>query len=349
MSTDNHTGAQDAFLMLKIRSETLEGNLERVRTFLTKAPRRRAAIRRLRDQLTELLDVAKKVDVQVYASKSSLGDEGRRDLPPTLRDAQQRVDELQDKVAEVAKGLEALLTETASAKKRIADIRDLVDAMQRNCFQIEPDEAIGKALNSDLSKRIAVPAKHLTDLRPFLTQAQSDSVAWNKYREARTQSQSIFAEYVDFLSGLALRDAGFDESISRIAEYLIRTYKTNQPPIYDWMALPTTGREAVAKTLARIIRVGFPEWTVWALPFTAHAFWHVTARHDFDNDLPPIPERFQTCLADAFATYTMVRHMRMPVSSSRSTPWSLTLADASDAADAAAAQVQVTTRARRRS
>src|SRR5262249_23195233 len=80
-------------------------------------------------------------------------------------------------------------------------------------------------------------------------------------------------------------------------------------PNYPWLALPATRHDAVAKTLARIVRVGFPQWTIWALPFTAHAFWHVIARHDFqkvlEQDDEPIPERFQTCLGDAFATFTM--------------------------------------------
>jgi hypothetical protein len=83
------------------------------------------------------------------------------------------------------------------------------------------------------------------------------------------------------------------------------------------MALPVR-QEAVARTLARVVRVGFPEWTVWALPFTAHEFWHAIAREGFDQAMREaltkqktiaeggkIPERYQICLADAFATYTM--------------------------------------------
>ena len=305
MNADNDRAADDALLMLKIRSETLAGDLDRVRTFLEKTPRRRDRIVMLQMKLTELRDAVGNVDVKVYASYGVLADEGGQDPPNKLNDAKARIVYLQRKVSEAAEGLQSLLTETKSVKAAVKEIRDLVDDMQQNCFQIEPDEAIAKVLNGDLTERIKKPTDHLSALNLLLTTNQSDFVAWNKFREASKESQAIFAEYVDFLSGLALRDAGFDESISRMAEYLIRTYKTNRAPIYEWMALPTTGRETVAKTLARIIRVGFPEWTVWALPFTAHAFWHVTARHDFAGDLPDIPERFQTCLADAFATYTM--------------------------------------------
>jgi hypothetical protein len=161
----------------------------------------------------------------------------------------------------------------------------------------------------------------LTKVNDALEKNPPDQKVWTTYRDdAQIPSQRVFAEYVDFLGGLALRDTGFDRGISQIAEELIRTYNTYKPKSAQQpapMALPIR-QEAVAKTLARIVRVGFPEWTVWALPFTAYEFWHAIAREDVDDPLrqelekrkvlkpeEPIPSRFQTILGDAFATFTM--------------------------------------------
>jgi hypothetical protein len=61
-------------------------------------------------------------------------------------------------------------------------------------------------------------------------------------------------------------------------------------------------------TLARIIRLRFPEWTIWALPFTAHEFWDMGPNNHFQGWLAneikaAVEQRDQGCLADAFATY----------------------------------------------
>jgi hypothetical protein len=66
-------------------------------------------------------------------------------------------------------------------------------------------------------------------------------------------------------------------------------------------------------TLARIIRLGFPEWTLWALPLAAHEFGHVvvgnnpTLQQFIENKASDEVDRYrlQEYLADAFATYAM--------------------------------------------
>jgi hypothetical protein len=68
----------------------------------------------------------------------------------------------------------------------------------------------------------------------------------------------------------------------------------------------------VEVTLARIVRLGFPEWTIWALPLAVHEFGLVAVTiekieefvaqqvsHEDDR------HRLQVCLADAFATHMM--------------------------------------------
>ncbi len=88
MTADNdESRADDALLMLKIRSETLAGDLDRVRTFLEKTPRRRDRIVMLQMKLTELRDAVGNVDVKVYASYGVLADEGGQDPPNKLNDA----------------------------------------------------------------------------------------------------------------------------------------------------------------------------------------------------------------------------------------------------------------------
>ncbi len=311
MGDDGKKGARDASLMLKIRADALAGNLSKVKDFLLRAPNRREAIERLEAELIQLIQLTRDIDLSVYSAKAEVEGEDRPYLPATLQELQARVAELQKKCSDIELAMTALLAKTNAAKGKVMAAINAAAEMKRSCFHIRPDEPVGLVLSKDLTARISEPVKGLAELNKALAVNVPDVEAWKKFRVASLRSQDIFAEYLDFLGGLALRDIGFDEGISRMAEDLIRTYKTNQPPSYPWLALPAARPDAVVKTLARIVRVGFPEWTVWALPFTAHAFWHVIARDDLEDvvlqetTLDAIPERLQTCLADAFATYTM--------------------------------------------
>jgi hypothetical protein len=133
---------------------------------------------------------------------------------------------------------------------------------------------------------------------------------WGDFAVEVLQSRRVFAEYFDFLGGLALRDSGFDQGICRTADELIGKFKKE----VGWLSPTLPARQvALDRTLARIIRMGFPEWTLWALPLAAHEVGHIVLMRD-DPDDPELsrlvrrardkPE-LQILLADVFATYVM--------------------------------------------
>jgi hypothetical protein len=113
---------------------------------------------------------------------------------------------------------------------------------------------------------------------------------------------------------VALRDSEFDEGISEVAEELLRSYTGNTPRA---LAIPVRQEACVLETFRQIIRVSFPDWTIWALPATGLEFWNVIAKAEEIPklerqvaDLPPreyeriTPDLYQY-LGDAFATYTV--------------------------------------------
>jgi hypothetical protein len=138
-------------------------------------------------------------------------------------------------------------------------------------------------------------------------------LAWRQYSGAvYHETSTVFCEYLDFLSGLALRDTGLDQGMCRIADKLLRDWG-RLPGNFTWDSLTIPAqRGAVEVTLARIVRLGFPEWTIWALPLAVHEFGLVAVTiekieefvaqqvsHEDDR------HRLQVCLADAFATHMM--------------------------------------------
>jgi len=104
---------------------------------------------------------------------------------------------------------------------------------------------------------------------------QSLQDGWRRYAEAYQESRRIFGEYLDFIGGLALRCQGLDERICCIADELIRKCSLEGTGS-TWNSLTVIApKESFTRTMARIIRLRFPEWTIWALPFTAHEYGHV--------------------------------------------------------------------------
>jgi hypothetical protein len=98
--------------------------------------------------------------------------------------------------------------------------------------------------------------------------------AWKEYAEIMSEQIRLFSfsDYVEFLGGLALRDAGLDEGICQIADELVQSCGSIGKTNWNALTIPANN-EAV--TLARSIRMGFPEWTLWAVPLTAHELGHV--------------------------------------------------------------------------
>jgi hypothetical protein len=140
---------------------------------------------------------------------------------------------------------------------------------------------------------------------------------WDDYENlAYRDGETLFGEYVDFIGGLALRNTGIDHGVCQMADDLIgRLYLIGSTEIFHSMTLPTRRVES-RKTIARIIRMGFPEWTVWAVPLGVHEFGHVVINanpelHELIATATAqerwtfLPPALDTYLADAFATGAM--------------------------------------------
>lgn len=138
---------------------------------------------------------------------------------------------------------------------------------------------------------------------------------WKKLNKIEESCYFIFAEYVDFLRGLAMRNTGFDEGIFEFADQVIVDIVDSRiSQITNWNSLTIPDcQEKKTKTLTRLIHLGFPEWTIWAIPLVVSEFGYVFSQENnsLQNFLNSYPlnnlaqEQLHTLVADAFATYTL--------------------------------------------
>jgi hypothetical protein len=285
----------DATLILKIRAEALRANLDRIKG-LQEVPNRRTDLDKLAGQINEVRNLL--LDARLLVSNAKLAT-----LDP-LPGVSQKLAEAEAKMEEVRVGHQA------------ADVQ--INLIRQKCFPIQ-EPGIGKDIGKDLTSRIAPRIQALVLFEANLDKPAVDlKQQWEIFGIKATEiNQEVFAQYIEFLRGLALRDTGFDAGISQIADELIQIYPADRMNFEQTLAIPI--RREVAMKLARIVGVRFPDWTIWALPSIAHEFWNVVPKNDIQvqsslqfqlqqltgNDLDEVESRFNDCLGDAFATYTM--------------------------------------------
>jgi hypothetical protein len=240
---------------------------------------------------------------------------------------------LRDRVGEsntrpIDDGISAL----ESAKKEIAKLKNGLDTATKTVKSIQVrsvaiDRAdLGQTLTVELQEKAGAIAEEYSRVQRDVDDAQASRLkgddtsaersikrAWKGYADSLSvHSQGLLAEYVDFLAGLALRAAGLDQGICQTADELVRRWEKDLGVSWKSLTIPSY-REAESMTPARLIRLGFPEWTIWALPLIAHEFGHVViasttplANLIRSNGVSARDRRHrQELAADAVATYAM--------------------------------------------
>jgi hypothetical protein len=203
--------------------------------------------------------------------------------------------------------------------------REVVRLMQMRIVKIESDRIKGTIANAIVAKANA-SISCLENIQKKLEDAEKaegvDSEkagnlmneAWDEYTtKLDLDSQPVLTEYVEFLGGLALRHTGLDAGVCQIADELIGTVDRIERAGSGSLTIPAR-YEAVTAEVARIIRLGYPEWTIWALPLVAHQFGHLVVSNSPVRELQDfIRLQSQHCtdsfmqhyFADAFAAYTL--------------------------------------------
>jgi hypothetical protein len=259
-------------LLLTIRLDALRRNLEQVSDVLNAFEARAAGMAQMRTLLDDRRD---SIAVSLDRVESTIQMLARR----TNQDSQ------------LLQYFERHLLDNGvrSAPSDVTRIREYLNLAMTELEKMERHEVeITKDLKSSIQKIFASQStglvRKIDDVRKQVEQTNNGPGSnsngkmaqyWSNYSEMlETHSKPRFAEYVDLVGGLALRRHGYDEGVCRMADDVLRKLSAAiYPPWQSW-TIPAR-EEARTKTLASIIRLGFPEWTIWAVPLGAHEFAHV--------------------------------------------------------------------------
>lgn len=164
---------------------------------------------------------------------------------------------------------------------RVEDSKSWMRSLRLQRF--EASDSLWAGYDKTIGQNARTQRMKLQDIRDQLAEMDKKGVAepddlkmaWHSYSEIYEQSRAIFDECLTFIGGLTFRDQGLDERICEVADELIRDLALgSRGDVWQSLTVPTMN-ETANKTIARIIRLRFQEWTIWSLPFTAHEFGHV--------------------------------------------------------------------------
>ena len=273
-------------LVLQTRVGVLRRNLEEIVTALGEMDDRGTELRQLAEGIGEAKDQVWTLEIDVTRASQAASRE------PSMKRALDPVKRLTEDLRESVEKLEA-------------------DARAMSTGWLAISGGVGGLLNEETVRKL----ERVEELQERVVKAGDDAAlarVWQEYNDGvYDDSQQIFGEYVDLLGGLALRDAGFDQGVCRLADELIEQSATIVSFQWKSLAIPAAQRETLGMTVARIIRLGFPEWTIWALPLTAHELGHVLARNTIElrravAEVAKVDaEHAKILVPDAFATFAM--------------------------------------------
>lgn len=120
----------------------------------------------------------------------------------------------------------------------------------------------------------------------------------------------LFTEYVDFVSGLAIRDNALDDRICSMTDELLE--ELYEGHLGGSLVVPAN-QAALGQVLQSVIKLGFPEWTIWGIPLVGHEVGlkvpptnvRLAKLLEEDEGYEMRPGQRASLLADIFATYTL--------------------------------------------
>jgi hypothetical protein len=277
-------------LLLKLRAETLQSNLHQMTDCLERDPERRADLK----TLSSTLDKARK---------------------PLNEIRKMMIDLEQVQVKEVKDSAEKIDAYLKEALDSFGASGEIVELMKSKCFSVK-ETSIGDDILKSVNSTATPVVEELNGIRSIVGPPPEPVETWKSLRSAGyDKTEATFTSFVELLVGAALRDTGLDEKIGHFADQLLGTANCKL------LALPTGQQGPSQQTLARafqgIIRVAFPEWTIWTLPAAALEYWKVSGLAEAEPTLKvnlaslPAKDRdsvqadHKEFLGDAYATYTM--------------------------------------------
>ena len=237
--------------LLKIRLDELQQDVEKVRTVVDLTKRRHELVQMLHHYIHPL---------------------GEQSVNPPLVHARTTLDRLPDVLKQFNPDLLAFIKKhgitlsaaKAAAAKALTGLRAAQQALDDFGAPVELDVATKGELNNNLETCQSIISE-IGDLRGKLETDGDVQSLWRDFDKLREERcEVLFADYVDFLGGLTLRDNRFDNRVCDLTDTFLQ-----QAGEMQRLTVPARS-PARPSVLNVLMKLGFPEWTLWDVPMAAY-------------------------------------------------------------------------------
>jgi hypothetical protein len=238
-----------------------------------------------------------------------------------------RTEMLREATAAVLQGRDAFLPPPGLRTDAITDAR--LDHAVRRWQQFQAILENPAVFPTDRAAMAGRFLRLLSDQVYSLEEAQAQvkgaagvPAVWRPLRDVEEKARPLQREALEFLAGLLVEDrepaslagGAVGPSIRALADDLLRDYAVRTG--VNWSAQTVLGRDPFVEPHTDVIRVRFPDWSLWSLPLVAHEFGHLVAQATprFRREQRQLrgaaagaepAAQFEELFADVFAVYTM--------------------------------------------
>ena len=103
--------------------------------------------------------------------------------------------------------------------------------------------------------------------------AAEGPTAWQKLRDAQKKVGLVSRETLAFTQGALLRGSGVDDGYCRLADKLLDHFNNVEGKL-NWRGFTILAETAFMGEIGEVVRLRFPETSIWHLPVAAHEFGH---------------------------------------------------------------------------
>ena len=126
---------------------------------------------------------------------------------------------------------------------------------------------------AEILARLRVPIAEQRDKLASARVAGTTKVAWGHLNSARLSSVAPLEEALALLGGMLLRQAGLDNDVSLMAHVLQRELAERLREV-AWPKASVPDVEERYHRVSELIRIRFPNTSIWSLPVVAHEVGH---------------------------------------------------------------------------
>lgn len=222
-------------------------------------------------KVRQAVDLAARRHLFVQTLKERIDMWGARSVSSPLNRARGALAGLPEFLDRADPGLLALIVENgfdlvkmnADLTEAVARLREAQDAFRAAGAPVELDKSMKDELAKNLDECASI-VYEIDRLQERLAASEDVHALWHDYDLLwAKRCEPLFDDYVDFLGGLTMRDNHLDERIGDLTDTFVQELGALR------LAIPARG-PARPSVLDVLMKLGFPEWTLWDVPMAAY-------------------------------------------------------------------------------